>query len=104
MVFAALSYPLLPWSRSPRFDYLAYVAVGVAGERPDPEYVGFFALCLACTAVLCGWHARNQDRRREALARVSRADPLTGASTAAASRSASTPSSAAPCAAAAPWA
>ena len=44
------------------------VAVGVAGEQPDPEYVGFFAFCLACTAVLCGWHARNQEGRRAALA------------------------------------
>jgi diguanylate cyclase (GGDEF)-like protein/putative nucleotidyltransferase with HDIG domain len=78
VVFAALSYPLASVVTIAAFDYIAYVAVGVAGERPDPEYVGFFALCLACTAALCGWHARNQDRRREALARVSRADPLTG--------------------------
>src|SRR5687768_5235740 len=78
VIFAALSYPLASVVAIGALDYLAYVAVGVAGERPDPEYVGFFALCLACTAVLCGWHARNQDRRREALALVSRADPLTG--------------------------
>jgi diguanylate cyclase (GGDEF)-like protein len=78
VVFAALSYPLPSVVAIAGLDYVAYVAVGVAGERPAPEYVGFFAGCLACTAVLCGWHARNQDRRREALARVSRADPLTG--------------------------
>ena len=78
VIFAALSYPLPSVIAIGALDYLAYVAVGVAGQRPDPEYVGFFALCLACTAVLCGWHARNQDRRREALAMVSRADPLTG--------------------------
>jgi diguanylate cyclase (GGDEF)-like protein len=78
VVFAALSYPLASVVTIAALDYVAYVAVGVAGQRPDPEYVGFFALCLACTAVLCGWHARNQDRRREALALVSRADPLTG--------------------------
>ena len=78
VIFAALSYPLASVVTIAALDYVAYVAVGVAGDRPDPEYVGFFALCLGCTAVLCGWHARNQDRRREALARVSRADPLTG--------------------------
>ena len=78
VIFAALSYPLASVVAIGALDYVAYVAVGVAGDRPDPEYVGFFALCLGCTAVLCGWHARNQDRRREALARVSRADPLTG--------------------------
>jgi diguanylate cyclase (GGDEF)-like protein len=77
VVFAALSYPLASVVAIGALDYVAYVAVGVAGEQPDPEYVGFFALCLACTAVMCGWHARNQDRRRAALARVSRADPLT---------------------------
>ena len=78
VVFAALSYPLASVVTIAALDYVAYVAVGVAGERPDPEYVGFFALCLGCIAVLCGWHARNQDRRRAALALVSRADPLTG--------------------------
>jgi diguanylate cyclase (GGDEF)-like protein len=78
VIFAALSYPLASVVAIASLDYLAYVAVGVAGDRPDPEHVGFFALCLGCTAVLCGWHARNQDRRREALALVSRVDPLTG--------------------------
>jgi diguanylate cyclase (GGDEF)-like protein len=78
VVFAALSYPLASVIAISALDYVAYVAVGVAGQRPDPQYVGFFAFSLACVAVLCGWHARNQDRRRGALARVSRADPLTG--------------------------
>ncbi len=78
VVFAALSYPLTSVIAISALDYVAYVAVGVAGERPDPQYVGFFAFSLAVIAVLCGWHARDQDRRRTALARVSRADPLTG--------------------------
>ncbi len=78
VVFAALSYPLSSVIAISALDYIAYVAVGVTGTRPDQQYVGFFAFCLACVAVLCGWHARNQDRRRTALARVSRADPLTG--------------------------
>jgi diguanylate cyclase (GGDEF)-like protein len=78
VVFAALSYPLVPVIVISALDYVAYVAVGVAGEQPDPQYVGFFAFSLACIAVLCGWHARDQDRRRAALSRVSRADPLTG--------------------------
>src|SRR6185295_2524200 len=78
VVFAALSYPLASVITISALDYIAYVAVGVAGERPDQQYVGFFAFSLACIAVLCGWHARNQDRRRAALSHVSRADPLTG--------------------------
>jgi diguanylate cyclase (GGDEF)-like protein len=78
VVFAALSYPLASVIVISALDYIAYVAVGVGGSHPDPEYVGFFAFSLACVAVLCGWQAKNQDRRRAALSRVSRADPLTG--------------------------
>jgi diguanylate cyclase (GGDEF)-like protein len=78
LVFAALSYPMVLVVAIGAIDYVAYVAVGVAGERPDNQYIAFFALCLACIAVLCTWHARHQDRRRGELARVSRADPLTG--------------------------
>jgi diguanylate cyclase (GGDEF)-like protein len=47
-------------------------------ERPKPEYSGFFAFCLGAIAVLCSWYARHQDRRRQSLALISRADPLTG--------------------------
>lgn len=78
LVFAALSYPLASVVVIGVLDYLVYLAVGLTGESPDGQYVGFFALCLACTAVMCAWHARNQDRRRQELARTSRADPLTG--------------------------
>ena len=78
VVFAALSYPLISVIVIGALDYFAYIAVGVAGHQPHPQYVGFFAFSLACVATLCGWHARNQDRRRAALSRVSRADPLTG--------------------------
>ena len=73
VIFAALSYPLASVVAIGALDYVAYVAVGVLGTRPDPEYVGFFAVCLGVTAALCGWHARNQERRREALSRASRA-------------------------------
>jgi diguanylate cyclase (GGDEF)-like protein len=78
LVFAALSYPLASVVAIGVLDYLVYIAVGLTGESPHGAYVGFFALCLACTAVICAWHARNQDRRRQELARTSRADPLTG--------------------------
>jgi diguanylate cyclase (GGDEF)-like protein len=78
LVFAALSFPLASVVVIGALDYSAYVVVGVTGDAPSPQHVGFFALCLASMAVICAWHARNQDRRREELARVSRADPLTG--------------------------
>jgi diguanylate cyclase (GGDEF)-like protein/putative nucleotidyltransferase with HDIG domain len=78
LIYAALSYPLFLVVAVGALDYIAYVFVGVAGSGPESSYVGFFAFCLACTAVLCAWHASNQERRRAELARVSRADPLTG--------------------------
>jgi diguanylate cyclase (GGDEF)-like protein len=78
LIFAALSYPMALVVAIGAIDYIGYIAVGVAGQRPDSDYVGFFAFCLASVAVLCSWHARNQDRRRGELTRVSRADPLTG--------------------------
>jgi diguanylate cyclase (GGDEF)-like protein len=78
LIFAALSYPMVLVVAIGSIDYLAYIVVGATGASPHREYVGFFALCLGCVAALCGWHARNQDRRRAALLAVSRADPLTG--------------------------
>jgi diguanylate cyclase (GGDEF)-like protein len=78
LVFAALSYPLVSVVAIGVIDYLAYLAVGLTGESLQGSYVAFFALCLGCMTVLCAWHARNQDRRRQELARTSRADPLTG--------------------------
>ena len=78
VIFSALSYPLASVVAIGALDYIAYIAVGVGGDQHDPEYMGFFALCLGVTAALCGWHARNQEQRRDALSRVSRADPLTG--------------------------
>jgi diguanylate cyclase (GGDEF)-like protein/putative nucleotidyltransferase with HDIG domain len=79
LILAALSYPLWSVVAIGVLDYLAYLAVGVLAGRPAPEYAGFFALCLAATALLCAWQASTQERRRRELSRVSRADPLTGA-------------------------
>src|SRR5688572_3677350 len=42
VIFAALSYPLASVVTIAALDYVAYVTVGVAGDRPDPEHVGFF--------------------------------------------------------------
>jgi diguanylate cyclase (GGDEF)-like protein len=87
MVYAALSYPLLSVVLVAALDFLCYVgAVSFvfAGlgldtvEQPRPEYSGFFAFTLGVIAILCSWYARHQDARRTELARISRADPLTG--------------------------
>jgi diguanylate cyclase (GGDEF)-like protein len=87
LVYAALSYPLLSVLFVAAFDFLLYVGavsfvftrLGLdTVEQPTPEYSGFFAFSLAAIAILCSWYARHQDRRRNDLARISRADPLTG--------------------------
>ena len=87
LVYAALSYPLVPMLGIAGFDFLCYVgavsfvftSLGLdTANRPAPEYSGFFAFSLGVIAILCSWYARNQDRRRSNLARISRADPLTG--------------------------
>ena len=87
LVYAALSYPLPSVITIAAFDFLCYVGaasfvftrLGIeTAERPKPEYIAFFAFVLAVIAILCSWYARQQDRRRRDLARISRADPLTG--------------------------
>ena len=87
LVYAALSYPLLSVFTVATIDFLCYVGavsfvftrLGLdTVDKPRPEYSGFFAFSLAVIAILCSWYARNQDRRRSDLARISRADPLTG--------------------------
>ena len=78
LVFAALAYPFGSVVAVGVIDYLAYLGVGLVSERPAPAEFVFVAFCLATTATLCVWHAREQERRRSALERVTRADPLTG--------------------------
>jgi diguanylate cyclase (GGDEF)-like protein len=87
MVYAALSYPVLSVMAVATLDFLCYIgAVSFVFTRlgldtvdqPRPEYSGLFAFTLAVIALLCTWYARHQDRRRTDLARISRADPLTG--------------------------
>ena len=79
VIFAALSYPLASVVAIGALDYIAYVAVGVAGDRPDPEYVGLLrALPRRARPCCAAGTPATRSRRREALARVSRADPLTG--------------------------
>ena len=87
LVYAALSYPLLSVLAIAGFDFLCYIGavsfvftrLGLDSiDQPKPEYSGFFAFTLAVIAILCTWYARQQDNRRTELARISRADPLTG--------------------------
>jgi diguanylate cyclase (GGDEF)-like protein len=78
IAFAALSYPLPSVVAIGTLDVLAFVVVGLAAGDASQPHLAFFATCLTTTALLCAWEARDHERQRSALARVSRADPLTG--------------------------
>src|SRR5947207_544121 len=80
VAFAALSYPLTSVVFIGAVDVLTLVGVGAIATKatPDPVHLGFFATCLGMTTVICAWEAFDHDRQREDLARISRADPLTG--------------------------
>ncbi|MEA2468912.1 MAG: hypothetical protein QOJ57_3038, partial [Thermoleophilaceae bacterium] len=76
--FAALSYPVPSVVAIGTLDVLAFVGTGVVGGHTSQAHLAFFAAVLSITALLCAWEAGDHDRQRDALARVSRADPLTG--------------------------
>ena len=85
LLFAGMSYPRQIARPIAVVVPLGYLVLAVAiGE--DAAYAGFFVLCLTWSAAMCLWQAANRERQREELdhqrdelARVSRADPLTGA-------------------------
>ncbi len=77
LVFAALSYPLpLVWPIA-LLDVTAALTVGAVAGNPHWVYLGFFASALGCTACLCVWQARDHEKQRKDLARISRTDSLT---------------------------
>lgn len=78
LLFAALSYPLTSVAIVGALTQLSYVGTALGTGYADNVRLGFFSVCLGAAAVVCAWHARNQDLRRDELALVSRTDPLTG--------------------------
>jgi diguanylate cyclase (GGDEF)-like protein len=78
LAFVALSFRLRAVLMIGAAEVLAFVGMGLAEGSASRPYLAFYATCLAITAVICGWAARHNERREEALTRVSRADPLTG--------------------------
>jgi diguanylate cyclase (GGDEF)-like protein/putative nucleotidyltransferase with HDIG domain len=85
LLFAGMSYPRDLARACAVVVPASYAAVaGLTGE--DFVYAAFFTLCLCGAGAMCLWQVfvREQqreelDRQRDELARVSRADPLTGA-------------------------
>jgi diguanylate cyclase (GGDEF)-like protein/putative nucleotidyltransferase with HDIG domain len=79
LVFAALSYPVRAMVGVAIVDITAYVVAAIAVGGVSSTTVAFVALTLACASWMCAWQARLHEQHRDALSRVSRADPLTGA-------------------------
>ena len=77
VVFTGLSFPLRSVIAVGVIDVAALVGCGMAAGTSHAA-LAFFATCLGMVALLCAWEARDHERQREALARVSRADSLTG--------------------------
>jgi diguanylate cyclase (GGDEF)-like protein len=78
LVFAALSYPLQSVVIVAVVSLLE--AFALAGHSPqlDTGYVFMFLSSLALTGLLCVWQAMIHQKQRADLARLSRADHLTG--------------------------
>lgn len=78
LVFAALSYPLVSVAIVAVASLL--LAIGLAGATPtlNGGYVFMFIGCLALTGVLCVCQAMIHQSQRAELARMMRADHLTG--------------------------
>jgi diguanylate cyclase (GGDEF)-like protein len=76
IVFVSTSYPLRSVVIVGVTSIVAYLGVAMhAGTSPD--FMVMFSAVLGCTALMGAWQARNHDRVRDELARVSRTDPLT---------------------------
>lgn len=84
LVYAALSYPRWAVSVVAGVSLLAVLVLSRVAHHPgggptDPVYFVGLMLTLAVTGTMCIFQARIQEQPRAELARVSRADSLTGA-------------------------
>ncbi|CAN5509977.1 hypothetical protein BH20ACT18_BH20ACT18_10040 [soil metagenome] len=78
LIFAAMNYAPREMLAVGGASVVFYALLAALVGDPEGAYVAFFSACLAITAVMCAWQARNHEEQRGELARVSRADPLTG--------------------------
>jgi diguanylate cyclase (GGDEF)-like protein len=78
LVFAALSYPLRSVVIVSVVSLLEAFALAGHSPQVDSGYVFMFLACLALTGLLCVWQAIIHQKQRAELARLSRADHLTG--------------------------
>jgi diguanylate cyclase (GGDEF)-like protein len=78
VVFSSMSYPLGSVAAVGILSVFTYLALALTSGGSSWSYEVAFAVVLGCTGVMSAWQAHNHNRQRAALAKVSRADPLTG--------------------------
>ncbi len=78
VVFSSMSYPLASVVTVGVVSVLSYLAVALIAGGSEPAFEGAFAISLVCTTAMSAWQAQNHNRQHDALAKVSRTDPLTG--------------------------
>jgi diguanylate cyclase (GGDEF)-like protein len=78
VIFAAATYPLGSVAVVGSLTVAAYLALAIASGGASWSFQAMFAVVLTCAGAMSAFQARNHDRQRAALTRVSRADPLTG--------------------------
>ena len=78
VVFSSMSYPLVSVVAVGVIGVVSYLTLAVTGGGSSATYECAFAAVLACTGAMSAWQAQNHNRQHDALAEVSRSDPLTG--------------------------
>ncbi len=78
VVFATMSYPLVSVIVVGGLSVAGYLGLALVVGGASWAYEALFAVMLTCTGVMSAWLAGNQERQRETLTEISRADPLTG--------------------------
>lgn len=77
-VFAGMSYPLRSVIAVGVLTVVSYVIVAILSGSTSQGTEAWFCFGLAYISAMSAWQAANQNRQHALLARISRADPLTG--------------------------
>jgi diguanylate cyclase (GGDEF)-like protein len=78
VVFSSMSYPLGSVVSVGVVGVLCYLGLALGAGGASTSYEIAFATILTCTGTLSAWQAQNHKAFHDALAVVSRTDPLTG--------------------------
>gem|GEM_PF-1414833 len=78
VIFSSMSYPLVSVAAVGIGTVISYLVIAISAGGASATYEGAFSLVLLSATAMSGWQALNHNRQHQALAEVSRADPLTG--------------------------